>query len=64
MFEYTLYCEINFTQIYKTERQIIGNLDEMKRELRDGVKEAIEKETGVKFDDFNVDIKLFERDVD
>lgn len=64
MFEYTLYCEINFTQIYKTGRQIAGNLDEMKKELRDGVKEAIEKETGVKFDDFNVDIKLFERDVD
>ena len=64
MFEYTLYCEINFTDIYKTGRQISGNLDELKMELRDGVKEAIEKETGVKFDDFNVDIKLFERDVD
>ena len=64
MFEYTLYCEINFTHIYKTERQKVANLDEMKWELCNGVKEAIEKETGVKFDDFNVDIKLFERDVD
>lgn len=63
MFEYTICVKIEFTDIYKTKRQLHGNIEEMKNELNNGVKEAIEKETGVKFDDFRTEVKCFEREL-
>jgi len=64
MFEYTICVKIEFTDIYTTKRQLSGNIEEMKNELNNGVKEAIEKETGVKFDDFRAEVKCFERELD
>ena len=64
MFEYTICVKIEFTDIYTTKRQLSGDIEEMKKELNNGVKEAIEKETGVKFDDFSAEVKVFERELD
>lgn len=64
MFEYTICVKIEFTDIYATKRQLSGDIEEMKKELNNGVKEAIERETGVKFDDFNAEVKVFERELD
>lgn len=64
MFEYTICVKIEYTDIYLTKKQLKGEIGEFKQELNDGLKEAIEKETGVKFDDFSAEVKVFERELD
>lgn len=62
MFEYTICVKIEFTDISTMKREFSGDIVEMKNDLNNGIKEAIENETGVKFDDFHVEVKVFERE--
>ena len=63
MFEYTICVKIEYTDIYLTKKQLKGEIDGFKQELNDGLKEAIEKETGIVFDSFAADVKIFEREL-